>query len=1843
MARVHYLPDGGYVTVPDNMSWEEADAKAMRQFPEAYGIAQKHGFFPAAWAAGRESVGAGIRGIGNLAGSEGMQQYGAQMMAPDQTPGAYHPVTDEESKAAWQKGILPGLGTAFERNVSEPVGGMVGRYAIPTAAGAAAALAAPEAGLFGLGAAGTAALVRGAGFIASDFPMEQGENVQRQQEVAQQAQAQGQSAPQFDQTNTIMASLAQAALMPVLGSLGPAGVKYFKLLGPNLAETATAVANGQMSTKAAIATLNSTAKNMLVRTGEAAAIGAPMMVGTEALRAAQAGEDLSSPEEQARLAENLKAAVAFAPLGGVMGAFARRPQVKAVEQAGAQFGKTWDEAQAEQAGRVAKEQAFQATPQGGTQDMGFGAPKTPVHPDLPREQAVLDYLKSQKAPKSDITAQRNVIKELQANPMQPAAPEEGAPPVAGRTFFNLAGIGNAGTGKKIREQFTGTPLDDPAKIEALQQALMDHANSKQAPTGDAMRRLTTTIDDLNITLLRSKFDEANKLYQTTGDEAPLRDILAKAKDQSAPVLQPELPLAEVPLAEVPKVAETVPVEKPVEAPKAVESAPEEAPKAVEPAPEKSVPEERAPEEAARPTKQAPESGTSREARYNKEVESQWEDMRDNSPDIPAFKELDPDVQDSLHAQIQSNKESPAVDARGRLRPEKVDLTPAMFKKAMKEHAAAGRRQEIQAELGQHDPDEFMYREGQAGGQISRKADVEQAAADLAGPEWNKNKLQVYETLNDVPAEERRHFQDTTTAVSFRGKKAVIVADRVTKGQEKAVILHEVGEHVGLDGLVGPANVVKLVAEVQRWKTGTAPLEREAALAAEKRIPADTPADLRGKELIAYTAEELHARGVTPRTNSLGGRFLSYIRDLAKDVMRRLGLGKELTGQDLVDVLHGAVAKELRAPGEEVTGKEPVMPSVKQAEEVPANEPTARETEEGPLGGSPEARKASVLDGVTSVAHDMADKYLGSRGHSVITDTSHVLKKLVGSLESLDAIVQRVQRHMPSAKTWRAGLSAKEATRGAIERKFEDVAQLANKLDTKRRLAVGDFLARSSLEQKWGHQPEGLGRTVTIDPKFAAEFKSFSPEEQQLIDLVFKTNEEIGQMQRDVLEKRGAQGVFAQRQMMEGPYVHLERKGDFFAELKSQAYLDAEKAKNRALVLKLKSDPTQYVLRGFDTPGQAHEFARANKGKFASVDAYAKSPQIEDRSTMSPRVLERVRAALGVDEHTPLEVRKAMEDSIRSLYLSTLDRNSAQQANRARLGTAGWDEDVISTMLNHGRARAAYIANVAHGAEINQAFHQMQNEIEHPETLHRVGQDDFNLIAAHHVDSLKYNPTPIQDGIVAATSAMQLATSLSYHLANFTQTVMVLLPKLAADFNDYPGGWRHVGVGYKQMMAITKDWGMTIDLTKIKDQNLRGALEHAANLQLLDVGMTEDLKHFDRFTTGYRPIDATSGLAARAIHKLRQVSSAVERWNRVSGATAAYNMAIEKKMSPMEAREYMVNILRETQGDFTHSAAPLLLKKLPKVVGQYKKFQLMMAAYYTKAFVGAFRGATANEREIGRRMLGFKLLHTGIASGVLGLPLMNLAGLVYGAVGGGSDDLESKGQKLIGDKNLAQLLLHGFPSFVGLDMSAKLGDDNIFSIAPYTQFDLTSKTGVAKTLAGMAGPGVGQAGRMAQGVGMIGQGDMYKGAEKLMPKGLEQAMQAFRLANDGYTLKNGDLVVKPEDISAFGILLTAAGLPSTEVKDLQDQEIRQYKITKFYNDKSRELEHQYVQAYKAKDQEKMNDLRAKWMELQKSKDDQRGQFKQLPDILKHQPLSTLISAPQRAQQREMKSRQQFNAS
>jgi len=214
--------------------------------------------------------------------------------------------------------------------------------------------------------------------------------------------------------------------------------------------------------------------------------------------------------------------------------------------------------------------------------------------------------------------------------------------------------------------------------------------------------------------------------------------------------------------------------------------------------------------------------------------------------------------------------------------------------------------------------------------------------------------------------------------------------------------------------------------------------------------------------------------------------------------------------------------------------------------------------------------------------------------------------------------------------------------------------------------------------------------------------------------------------------------------------------------------------------------------------------------------------------------------------------------------------------------------------------------------------------------------------------------------------------------------------------------------------------------------------------------------------------------------------------------------------------------------------------------------------------------------------------------------------------------------MINNKVVSDLLLRGVPAALGVDMSDKLGMGRVASILPFAQGDLTSRSGAEKILVAAMGPSASMGMKFADAFGMLLHGDYYKGLEMAMPNGVANVMKAGRFATEGITMRNGDLVLKPEDYGMVDAAFQAVGLPTNTVTDRQFTQNVKAEYDKFYHQKSTDIKGEYVNAYRAGDAQGMAKAREEFQRLEESR---------VSNGYKRLPMSELLKAPMAAIKRE----------
>ena len=218
-----------------------------------------------------------------------------------------------------------------------------------------------------------------------------------------------------------------------------------------------------------------------------------------------------------------------------------------------------------------------------------------------------------------------------------------------------------------------------------------------------------------------------------------------------------------------------------------------------------------------------------------------------------------------------------------------------------------------------------------------------------------NQPVIVETASQLPEEYRSYamrrkgvaaFVDPTTGQDH------YIADRIQKGNEMGIIMHEKGVHLGLRGLIGQDRMNALVNKIYKWSTdkATTPEEKVAKEIATKAMKkADRSKEKIGserhqEEVIAYFADTaVNEYGINPlekqpKENALVLKWLKDLWSRAETAIKKLGYNpKALTAQDVVELIYGAA----RIEGTEAR---PTSAGKVQAAEIKASEGAIKPSE-----------------------------------------------------------------------------------------------------------------------------------------------------------------------------------------------------------------------------------------------------------------------------------------------------------------------------------------------------------------------------------------------------------------------------------------------------------------------------------------------------------------------------------------------------------------------------------------------------------------------------------------------------------------------------------------------------------------------------------------------------------------------------------------------------------------------------------------------------------------------------------------------------------------------------------
>ena len=524
----------------------------------------------------------------------------------------------------------------------------------------------------------------------------------------------------------------------------------------------------------------------------------------------------------------------------------------------------------------------------------------------------------------------------------------------------------------------------------------------------------------------------------------------------------------------------------------------------------------------------------------------------------------------------------------------------------------------------------------------------------------------------------------------------------------------------------------------------------------------------------------------------------------------------------------------------------------------------------------------------------------------------------------------------------------------------------------------------------------------------------------------------------------------------------------------------------------------------------------------------------------------------------------MLTALNEVYINSLAEDHARKTDLRRKNVEGYNKDMINNFLNQGKREIHYVANIKFAKDLRNARNEMITQAQHAkeqdarERNQRVVRE---LLRREELD-FEYRPSDFVDALQRFNSVWMLMLSPGYYLQNATQSFMMSAPLMCGEyepnrvFRDLAHNTMELAKAF-----LNKDYrlGDSPDFRKMKfmDKDCYLALQKARANNRIDVGMAQDFGDLDK-----------DNIWKRITDYLGNFSRTAELLNRVAAFKTAFELRREdclnhgwtREDANKEAYRYADEILRESHGNYGASNEPRFFKRngtplgnAGKLVFQFRKFQLIQLGMMTRLSTAALADVETIQdeakRAVARRALanvmGVHLAMTGLK----GTPFAMFALSFLSLFGAEGDDDEDMIRKFIGNKEISDLLLEGLPSLIGLDLSGRLGAANMMSPFPFLSANpLDGRAEASEALVATLGPTASQGIKMLEGVGLLMDGELQKGFEKLAPTALANMSKAWRYSMEGYTTKNGTIAIPADEFSAMDSFMQVVGFPTKLTTD-----------------------------------------------------------------------------------------------
>lgn len=549
---------------------------------------------------------------------------------------------------------------------------------------------------------------------------------------------------------------------------------------------------------------------------------------------------------------------------------------------------------------------------------------------------------------------------------------------------------------------------------------------------------------------------------------------------------------------------------------------------------------------------------------------------------------------------------------------------------------------------------------------------------------------------------------------------------------------------------------------------------------------------------------------------------------------------------------------------------------------------------------------------------------------------------------------------------------------------------------------------------------------------------------------------------------------------------------------------------------------------------------------------------------------------GLDGATRQIVLNTLTTGLTEAYLQALPTKSFLKHALGRKNIAGYDGDSLRGFANYAIRASRNIASIKYDGQIDSALTQINQHVKDVEAGKYLAEGEdrtdttkLRAVAAavrgQHLAAASHQTSAF---VSAATGASftYMMTSPSQMLMNATQTLLVTLPRMQAEYGAARTG-REI---LKAAADYVKSRGDLLGQhSTLVDGSAADQTAHAALTRIREDGPLDQSQAHDAAGLADGSADALSPYWGKVMKWMSYFMHKSEVFNRQVTALAAARLEQSKNAAaPVEALAESGKFwIRTTHFNYDKYNKPVALNtQTGTLLGQFRQYQIHMLSLMAKDIRDAELGKAVffkdpinkEEAAIARRtlsyMLGAQLAFTGAA----GTVLAPVAFAIADAFRALDDDEELVDSKTEFAAMIPTWAMHGL---FGLGMDT--GRISAATLLPvigqrdYAPIGGKASETFAYYVTQNLGPSFGLAKNLLDGSQAVANGDFYQAGQKLLPK------PAADFIKGGWESQNGARDMREVmygQPSVWSSVNQAVGIRSAERRDLEQPRGAAYQIS-----------------------------------------------------------------------------------